>query len=178
MNVEQIMNRDVKTCSPSSCVDDAVRIMWDNDCGCVPVVDGESHVVGMLTDRDVCIAAWSRGTPLACMKVSSVMSNAVHSCNPMDSIESAEETMKRERVHRLPVIGHDKQLVGILSLNDIARRWCSSKNGISAESVADTLSKLSERRIKGEQAPEFVLEPVPAALPVQRAKVHAGLVAR
>ena len=166
MNVGQIMNRDVKTCSPSSLVDDAVRIMWDNDCGCVPVVDNESRVVGMLTDRDVCIATWSRGTPLAHMTASSVMSPRVHSCDPMDSIESAQATMKRERVHRLPVVGSDKRLVGILSLNDIARQWSSSTNGISAESVADTLSKLCEPRRKGEQA----LELVPAAPPAQRKK--------
>jgi CBS domain-containing protein len=174
MNVEQIMNRDVKSCSPASRVDAAVRIMWDNDCGCVPVIDENSHVVGMVTDRDVCIAAWSRGSPLADMKVSSVMSTRVHSCSPMDSIESAQEIMKRGRVHRLPVVGADERLVGILSLNDIARGWCASEDGISAESVAATLSKLCEPRTKGEQA----LELVPAAAPAQRPKARAGLVAR
>lgn len=172
MNVELIMNRDVKTCSPSNGVDHAVRIMWDNDCGCVPVIDENEQVVGILTDRDVCIAAWSRGCAPAQMTVSSVMSTRVHSCSPMDSIESVEETMTREHIRRLPVVGTDKRLVGILSLDDIAREWTPAKVGISAESVAGTLSKLCERRYKSEQN----LEPVFAPAAAQRPKARAGLV--
>jgi CBS domain-containing protein len=172
MNVEQIMNREVKACSPHSPVEDAVRIMWDNDCGCVPVVDETNSVVGMLTDRDVCMAAWSRGRTLAEMPVSTVMSTRVYACSPMDSIESAEETMKRQRIRRLPVLGAGKRLIGILSLNDIAREWHASTNGIPSESLAETLAHLCQGRKQAEQA----LEPVAAVPAKERTKVRGSLV--
>lgn len=174
MNVGRIMNRDIRTCSASSSLEDAVRILWDKDCGCVPVIDEKGCVVGMLTDRDICIAAWRRGSALAHITVASVMSTPVHSCNPLDSIESAEETMKRERIRRLPVVGTDKRLIGLLSLSDIARAWSPSKHAISAESVADTLSKLSQLQHKAQRG----LEWASLATPKQRPKARVGLVGR
>ena len=64
MNVEQIMNREVKTCAPRDSLNKAAQIMWDTPCGAVPVVDEQGRPVGFLTDRDVCMAAYTQNKPL------------------------------------------------------------------------------------------------------------------
>ena len=77
MRVEQLMTRTVETCEPHDTLVTAARIMWTRDCGCVPVVvpeEGGHRVVGMLTDRDVCMAAYLQGRPLSEISVASVMS--------------------------------------------------------------------------------------------------------
>jgi CBS domain-containing protein len=63
VKVFELMTRDVKTCGCADMVEHAAHIMWTRDCGCVPVVDGDGHVVGMVTDRDVCMAAYTQGRP-------------------------------------------------------------------------------------------------------------------
>ena len=88
MNVGQLMTRTVHACNPDDPLHVAAQIMWEQDCGCVPVVvdeEGGSRVVGMLTDRDVCMAAYTQGKALAVIKVSSAMSREVCSCRPTDS---------------------------------------------------------------------------------------------
>ena len=75
----------------------------------------------MLTDRDICMAAYTQGRPLGEMQVSSAMSRQLFSCRPEDSLAKAEEIMRTNRIRRLPVIDADRHLVGILSLDDIAR---------------------------------------------------------
>ena len=69
MKVEQVMNRNVKTCRSSDSLDRAAQLMWENDCGCVPIVDDEGRGVGMVTDRDVCMAAYTQGGPLTHLRV-------------------------------------------------------------------------------------------------------------
>jgi CBS domain-containing protein len=63
MNVEQVMNRSVKSCRPGDSLNQAAQLMWENRCGAVPVVDAEFKPVGFLTDRDICMAAYTRGKP-------------------------------------------------------------------------------------------------------------------
>ena len=123
MNVEQLMTRNVYTCHPGDPVSVAAGIMWDRDCGCVPVVDPQNsaRLVGIVTDRDVCMAAYTQGRPLAAIDVQSAMSTTVHCCRPTDSIDSALQTMERHQIHRLPVVDADGGVVGLLSLADAAR---------------------------------------------------------
>ena len=71
MKVEQIMNREVKTCRPQDSLNRAAQIMWDEPCGAVPVVDDQHRPVGFLTDRDICMAAYTQGKPLEQLRVES-----------------------------------------------------------------------------------------------------------
>ena len=87
MQVEELMNRDVSTCKRDHMLDCTVRIMWEQDCGIVPVVDELSRVVGVITDRDVCIAAYTQGRPIQEIPAWSVMSRQVHTCHADDPIE-------------------------------------------------------------------------------------------
>jgi CBS domain-containing protein len=110
--------------------------MWEADIGCVPVVDGDGGVIGMLTDRDICMAAYTQGRPLADIPVASAMSKQVYSCRPSDAVAVALKVMETTQVHRLPVVDQHDQLVGLLSLADIARE-AQREHGIKPANVTD-----------------------------------------
>jgi CBS domain-containing protein len=149
MKVEQIMRRDVATCGPQDSLNVVAGIMWDRDCGCVPVVDGGS-VVGMITDRDVCMAAYTQGRPLGSIRVSSAMSKHVHACRSDESVMAAEQTLRLHRIRRLPVVDAEGRLVGILALNDIAREAAREHDPIvrevSPEGLTETFAEICEPR--------------------------------
>ncbi len=121
MKVRDLMTSDVKHCGVHDSLNRAAQIMWENDCGCVPVVDDQSRVVGILTDRDICMAAYTQGVTLSGTSVASAMAREVHTCEPGETIAAALKKMKTHRVRRLPVIDEEQRLVGIISLNDVAR---------------------------------------------------------
>ncbi|HVS11206.1 MAG TPA: CBS domain-containing protein, partial [Planctomycetota bacterium] len=80
MKVEQLMTRDVKACAPQDSLSRAAQLLWESDIGALPVVDSEGRVVGMVTDRDVCMAAYFKGRPLAEIRVDETMARKVYSC--------------------------------------------------------------------------------------------------
>jgi CBS domain-containing protein len=121
VKVKDLMATAVKCCAASDTLNTAAQMMWDNDIGCVPVVDQERRVIGMLTDRDVCMAAFIQGVPLAGSLVTSAMSKEVFSCTPDREIAEAERLMREKQIRRLPVIDAQGRMAGIISLNDIAR---------------------------------------------------------
>ena len=120
MKVGQIMNRNVKACHPQDSLNKAAQIMWEERCGAVPVVDENSRPTGFLTDRDICMAAYTRGEPLAALKVEQAMARKVVSCKADDDLSAAAQLMRLSRTRRLPVIATDGTLVGLLSLDDLA----------------------------------------------------------
>lgn len=138
MKAREIMSREVKVCSPSDTLGRAAQLMWENDCGSLPVVEGDSKVTGMVTDRDICMAAYTQGAALHGMRVSSAMSHKVFVCRPSDDLTAVQREMRAHRVHRLPIIGADNKLMGIISLNDIAR--AARQDGIAKAEVAETLA--------------------------------------
>jgi len=122
MKAEDIMTRNVMTCRPEASLAQAAALMWDYDCGAMPVVDDSNRVMGIITDRDIAIAAATKGRRATDISVGEVMSGNVYACARDEDVKSALKTMRRERVRRLPVIGHDGKLAGILSLNDVVLR--------------------------------------------------------
>lgn len=151
MNVGQLMRKDVKTCRPEDSLNTAAKLMWDNNCGTAAVV-ADGKVVGMLTDRDICMAAYTQGCALRDLRVSSAMSKRLFACRPDDSIAKAEEFLRTNGIRRLPVIDADSHLVGILSLDDIAceatrERKSKGRVQVTAEEVCDTLGAISARSV-------------------------------
>jgi CBS domain-containing protein len=122
MKVANLMSRPVETCRPEDSLNTAAQRMWDHNCGSVPVVDGEGRPAGMITDRDICMAAYTQGKPLAAIAVSTAMARPAHTCALTDSVGSAEKLMAAKQVRRLPVVDKDGRLIGLLSLHDIATR--------------------------------------------------------
>ena len=148
--VQELMTRDVQTCGPDDMLDVPARIMWDHDCGCIPVVDQSAHVVGMITDRDICMATYTQGMALEAMRVSNAMSREVWACHPEDTVGVAEKIMQEHRVRRLPVLAMDGHLVGILSLNDLAREAAREhvppRREVGPEGLVETLATICEPR--------------------------------
>lgn len=148
MRVEELMTGQVATCRADATLADAARIMWEHDCGSVPVVE-DDRLVGIVTDRDALMAAFTRGRRLDELAVDAAMARDVRTCQPRDHIQNAERVMREAKVHRLPVVDYNGRLVGILALADLARHvhtglWAAS--GLSAQSVALTLASISESR--------------------------------
>jgi len=121
MKVKDTMTKDVRTCRVTDSVNRAAQIMWENDCGCVPVVDDQNRLFGIVTDRDICMAAYTQGRPLWDIAVSSAASTKVTTVNEAASLREAENLMHDVRVRRLPVVDDEQRVVGLLSIADLAR---------------------------------------------------------
>lgn len=119
--VRDVMSRQPRTCRPRDSLNLAAQQMWEGDCGVLPVVDDDGRPIGMLTDRDICMAAYTRGQALSEISIESAMSASVCSCKPSDTLRSLMELMAAHQVRRVPVVEESGELVGIVSLADIAR---------------------------------------------------------
>lgn len=139
MIASQLMSRNVTTCLPQDSLQTAAGRMWDQDVGCLPVLDDEGHVIGIVTDRDACMAAYTQGRALGSVSVESAMAHRVFSCLPTDRIEDVEAVMKEHQVRRVPVIDEQGHLVGLISMNDIARESAMELEQVGAEVSADSL---------------------------------------
>lgn len=144
MKVSKLMHRDVVTCRAVEYLDVPAQLMWEHDIGCVPVLDDEGHVTGMITDRDICMAAYTQGLPVRSIPVSQAMSRHVFSCTPDDTLDEVERTMRQQQIRRMPVIDGQNHPIGIVTLNDIAR--ASQGDGITAKEVATTLAAIGAPR--------------------------------
>jgi CBS domain-containing protein len=119
---KELMTANVKSCRADTDLASVAKIMWDCDCGTVPVVNEERKVIGMITDRDICIAAATRSTSPANIRVREVMSGHVQTCFSEDGVSTVLKTMKERRVRRLPVLDRQERLVGIVSISDLVAR--------------------------------------------------------
>lgn len=150
MRVEQLMTRQVKACSPEDTLAQAAQIMWDADCGCLPVCaeNGANRVVGIITDRDICMSAMFKGKPLHELSVVDTMSRQLKVCGPRDSIAEVEQTMREARIRRLPVVDDQGLLRGMIALADLAREAAreveDTTRAITETEVGDTLAAICE----------------------------------
>jgi CBS-domain-containing membrane protein len=146
MQASELMTGDVDCCAMDDTLERAAQIMWDGDCGCVPVVDEDRRVLGMITDRDVCMAALTQGRTLDAMFVESAASKDVSCAAETDTIEACESVMRLMQVRRLPIIDREGKLVGILSMNDLARHahrtGKAPTTGLSGDTITETLAAI------------------------------------
>jgi predicted transcriptional regulator len=144
------MTRNVQTCRALDDLNRAAQIMWESDCGVVPIVDEEGSPVGMITDRNVCMSAYIKGSTLRSLRVRDAMASHVISCSQNATIETAMELMSELRVRRLPIVDSQGKLVGLLSLNDLARearrqRMAAGDSTLAGE-LADALGAICGSR--------------------------------
>jgi CBS domain-containing protein len=137
MKVKDLMTKEPKTCTPETTVAAAAQLMWEGDCGILPVVD-DGELVGVVTDRDMYIALATQNARASHLRVGAVARTLVATCEPEDDVRLVLDRMKQARVRRLPVIGFGRTVLGILSMNDIVLAT-SGDTGVSAEEVVDTL---------------------------------------
>ena len=150
MKVQELMTRKVRVCRSTDMLNTAARVLWEADCGAVPIVDEKAHVVGMLTDRDICMAAYTQGRPLESIGVASAMSPVVVSCMPDQTMKDVHDLMRANQLRRLPVVDPSGRLVGIVSVNDLLREAERQRDRkfqeLTLVEVATTLVLISEPR--------------------------------
>jgi len=140
MKIKDIMTADVRTCTPDTTVAEAAQLMWDGDCGILPVVD-DGELIGVATDRDMYVALATRNERASQMRVGAVTTGAPVTCTPDDDLQTALATMREARVRRLPVVGFGNALLGVLSLNDIVMA-AGKRDGVACEDVVRTLQAI------------------------------------
>lgn len=145
MKVRELMSTNVHACQPDTDLGTVAGMMWDHDCGFIPVVNAAGDVLGVITDRDICIAAATRRLPPERISAAQTMSGHVRACLADDPISTALKTMKQFKVRRLPVIDSDGTLRGIISMNDIARAAEVNK-AVPAKDVLSALAGICEPR--------------------------------
>ncbi len=149
MKVSEVMTREVEVISPDASLREAARKMDDLNVGVLPVCDGQ-RLVGILTDRDITVRATSIGESPDVTRVDEVMSDEVWWCHEDDDIEQIAHRMGEKQIRRMPVIDHDRMLVGIVALGDMATDHAPGTQDalqhISEPSEPDWSGTLSSRR--------------------------------
>jgi CBS-domain-containing membrane protein len=140
MKIAACMTPAVHSIRPEASLSEAASLLWTRDLGVLPVVDEQGLLRGMLTDRDICMAAFTSGRALHQLVVANHMASKVFALMPKDSLATAEKRMAMHQLRRLPVVDEEGKLVGLLSLADLSR---SRLNGARIKAL---LAKISAPR--------------------------------
>ncbi len=155
MRVQDVMMRTPAYCNPETNLGSAVQLLWEHDCGFLPIVDAKRKLIGVVTDRDLCVALGTRCQAAGRITVGEVATGKVYSCREQEEIHAALQTMAEKRVRRLPVVNEDGVLQGVLSMDNVVLHIESSgfghKAGLSNEDVVNTL-----RQIYGPLVPQVI----------------------
>jgi CBS domain-containing protein len=135
MRISEIMSRDVQVARPDDSIQNVARQMREIDAGSIPVCDG-GGLQGMVTDRDIVIRAVCEGRSFE-TPISEVMTPDVEYCYDDDDVKKAADRMAELQVRRLPVLDHDRRLVGIVALGDIAREGKDKTTGQTLEEISE-----------------------------------------
>jgi CBS-domain-containing membrane protein len=184
MKVQDMMSKPVTTCSMQDTLNTVAQKMWELDCGVLPVVDPDQRPLAVITDRDVCMAAFTTGKTLDDLRVAGSMSKQVWTCRAQEEVNSAALRMAKHGVRRLPVVDAEGRLVGMLSLNDLAIAAAKEPQAKLAAATADAMRVLQavcthrQDRAETKSAPAaraMVADttPAPAAIIATSAKSQA-----
>jgi len=154
--VASVMSREVRPCLPSDSLNRAAQLMWEANCGALPVVGPEGIIVGMLTDRDICMASYTQGRELSALTVEHAMSRGVKACTAEEPISRVLEIMQQSRVRRVPVL-QSGSVIGMVALADVARfvDTLTAGRALACDALAKTVAAVS-------QAPASVANPTQA----------------
>lgn len=147
MKVKEIMTPNAKAIWLTESLADAAQLMWENDCGVLPIIKDGRKVIGMITDRDICMAAAMRDSNPSHVCVEDVMTGLVYSVNPEDEIDQALEAMQEHKIRRLPVVNADGELEGILSINDVVLHANAEGDSIAFGDIVKTYQAICQRPV-------------------------------
>lgn len=128
MKVKEVMTPDARAIWITESLADAAKEMWENDCGILPIIKDGRKVVGMITDRDICMASAMKDRNPSSISVEEVITGTVYAAKPDEDVQHALQTMREHKIRRLPVLNPEGELEGILSMNDIVLH-AKSRNG-------------------------------------------------
>lgn len=133
-SISQVMTRDVTVVSPDDDLQRAAELMRDINVGALPVCNGK-RLVGMITDRDITIRAVAEGRAPSSVRVSDVMSDEVLWCFEDQTVGEVLQQMGDQQIRRVPVISRNMELVGVVSLGDLA-----TEQGVDTDSTLGDIS--------------------------------------
>ncbi len=151
MRVKDLMTSTPSVCRTDQSANEAAHIMWERDCGAVPVVDYEGRLCGIVTDRDICMAAYFNGLPLGQIAVSDIMSRDLCTCEENEELAAAEQRMRERQIRRLPVVDGDSTVTGMLSLCDVTKghaRANGRQKNAEAQELLQTVAAISTPRLE------------------------------
>jgi CBS domain-containing protein len=137
MRVEEIMKGPVSTVGRDSTVQQAARIMDEEDIGFLPVVDGSGKVIGALTDRDITIRVVAQGLPSDGVRVHQIMTSNVVAANKGDDLDTVAQQMRENKVSRMLVCDESKKPIGVISLGDLAEQHDEREVGSTLKDVKE-----------------------------------------
>ena len=147
MLVKDLMTRNVFSCRPESNLAEVAEVMWNQQCGALPMLDASERVRGIITDRDICIALGTRNIRASDVLARDVSPPKCFSCSPDNDAREALKTMATQEVSRLPVVDEAGQLVGILSIDDLVFRAGGGSSDLSDSEIINTMRAMREERI-------------------------------
>lgn len=149
MKIQDLMTTQVVKVRPDQNLAEAARFMKESEIGFLPVAHPTTGALeGVLTDRDICIAALDRGQSLGDIRVDDVMSRSVYACDDSGDLISAHELMREHHVHRLPVTNREGRIVGVLSIDDLARAASNKVLSHSRSQVAETVGIIGRSHLR------------------------------
>lgn len=154
MKVKEVMTPDAKAIWLTESLAAAAKEMWENDCGALPIIK-DRKVVGMITDRDICMASAIRDRNPSSISVEEVMNATVYAAEAEEDVEQALQTMREHKIRRLPVLNLEGELQGIVSMNDIvlhAKARNGKKPPIDYADVVKTYQAICEHPVPMVQA--------------------------
>lgn len=137
MKVRNVMKKDVRFCPPEATVAEVAKVMAINDCGVVPIVDAQKRVVGVITDRDICLEVATKDRLPSRVPIREIMKRKVFGCGPDEDIHVALDLMRNRKVRRLPVLDENGRLCGILSFDDVVLH-AEKTSGPEAPELSET----------------------------------------
>ena len=158
MKIQDVMTSPVRCCTPGDSLSVAAQAMWEGDFGCLPVVDGESKLVGMITDRDLAMATHLCGAPLWMLRVEDAMAKLVFFVRAGDKLRAAAKLMSEHQLRRLPVVDADGRLLGMVTLAALAQLAADTrrKSSLSAKDVFAVFAAVTTPRAPVLEAPIVV----------------------
>lgn len=144
MLVKDLMNQPVRTCHPTTTAGEAAKAMVATGVGCLPVVDAHRRLVGIVTDRDVCVLVSRHRDPWD-VPVCDIMAGDVISCRASDHLDVALVAMKENGLRRIPAVDAHTHVLGIVSIEDVIRRTGAGRGVIAGEAVLDVLRHICDR---------------------------------
>jgi CBS domain-containing protein len=145
MKAKDFMTADPATCRPSDDLRAVLQIMRQEDCGIVPITEGngQSRVVGVVTDRDIALDLGERDEKPSAVRVSEVMTTDIVSCEPDADVREISRKMQESQVRRILVV-EGGRLLGVIATADLARASTQSSKDRVGEEVEKVMEKVSE----------------------------------
>ena len=136
-HIKDVMTPEVVTLAPTAKAKEAAALMRSLNIGAIPICEG-THLMGMVTDRDLVLRVMAEGLNPEHEIMQTIMTSDVDYCYEDQTVEEAAQVMQDRQVRRLPIINRENELVGIVSLGDVAVK------GTDRMTTATALEEISQ----------------------------------